>query len=200
MTDTVSESGLSVAVATHDDAPVVGRLLQLYLYDMADFTGETLNPETGQFDYAYFDEYWADPHRTPYLLRIGEQPVGFCLTNRWTLFYEPPESARSIAEFFVLKQYRRSGVGRTAALSILESNPGDWEIRALASNGAAVVFWGNVAATLRSRGHHSELLHSSDDRYAGFVWKLRVRSGAGLQTPVPATGHQNVRSARGLDG
>jgi predicted acetyltransferase len=46
-----------------------------------------------------------------------------------------------MAEFFIVRQYRRSGVGHQAARSIFTANPGRWELAIAAPNAGARAFW-----------------------------------------------------------
>lgn len=49
--------------ATVDDKPVVRRLLELYLHDFSEFSGQDLN-DHGEYGYRYLDHYWTDPGDT----------------------------------------------------------------------------------------------------------------------------------------
>lgn len=46
-----------------------------------------------------------------------------------------------IAEFFVMRKYRRHGVGAEAAVQLFARFPGDWTVRQQLSNPAATTFW-----------------------------------------------------------
>ena len=46
-----------------------------------------------------------------------------------------------IAEFFVMRKYRRHGVGTHAATRIFEQYPGRWTVREQVVNRAAAAFW-----------------------------------------------------------
>lgn len=52
----------------------------------------------------------------------------------------------NIAEFFVMKKYRRKGVGRVAAMKIFDMFHGGWEISQWINNLPAQNFWGKVIA------------------------------------------------------
>jgi predicted acetyltransferase len=52
-----------------------------------------------------------------------------------------------VAEFFVVRSARRSGVGSAAALALFDMFPGAWEVRIRRANPAALKFWAGVAAT-----------------------------------------------------
>jgi len=79
------------------------RLLAEYLFE---FDGQTA-------PYRYFDDYWAEPDRLPFLIEADGEVVGFCLIRLrgrdWT-----------VAEFTVIPEKRRQGVGREAVVAVLE--------------------------------------------------------------------------------
>jgi predicted acetyltransferase len=49
-----------------------------------------------------------------------------------------------MGEFFVLRKYRRSGLGRQLASGLFERFAGTWEVRELPSNTAAQTFWRRI--------------------------------------------------------
>ena len=102
-----------VVEASFQEKPVLHRLMQLYLYDSTEFTGEDAGQD-GVFTYRYFYEYWHETERFPFLIYCGVNLAGFSLVNSHTMVLEQG-AGRSIAEFFVMRKYRRRGVGRRAA-------------------------------------------------------------------------------------
>ena len=46
-----------------------------------------------------------------------------------------------MADFFILRRYRRYGVGTEAARQIWSRYPGPWEVRVMEANKAAHEFW-----------------------------------------------------------
>ncbi|MBA4179393.1 MAG: GNAT family N-acetyltransferase [Anaerolinea sp.] len=119
--------------------PVLRRLLELYLYDFTEFTGDDLN-EHGEFGYRYLDHYWVpnpDDQRFPFLIRVDGKLAGCALVRLRRGRY-------SMAEFFVMRRYRRGGVGAQAAKAVFARFPGDWEVWQLPSNLPAQAFWRKV--------------------------------------------------------
>jgi len=49
-----------------------------------------------------------------------------------------------ISEFFIMRNYRRRGVGAMVALHIFDMFPGKWEVQETANNRAAHAFWRKV--------------------------------------------------------
>jgi len=54
------------------------------------------------------------------------------------------EEAWDISEFFILRGYRKRGVGTQAARLIWKHLPGQWEVRVMESNVTALRFWGTA--------------------------------------------------------
>ena len=96
-----------------EDKPVLARLLELYRYDLSRFDGSRLNRH-GLFGYRYLDSYWTEKNRHPLLIIADGEVAGFVLVNDFCRLCEPGE-ANSIAEFFVLRNFRRKGIGKEAA-------------------------------------------------------------------------------------
>ncbi len=123
---------IEVVPATDDDRTVVRRLIQLYHYDFSEFDGADVNRH-GEYLHPYFDEYWTADDRRAFLFRADGNWAGFAFVYTG----EPHD----IAEFFVMRKYRRHGMGRRAAVSLFERFPGRWTVRQLPANTAATAFW-----------------------------------------------------------
>ena len=117
------------------DKAVLSRLLQLYLHDFSEFEGTDVGPH-GEFDYRYFDNYWTESERHPFLIEVSGATAGFAFVRAG--------SPHDMAEFFILRKYRRRHVGRTAARLVLAEFAGDWQVRQLRSNPAATTFWRSI--------------------------------------------------------
>ena len=114
----------------------MGRLLQLYLYDFSEFGGGDVGAD-GRFAYPYFENYWTEPERHPFLFGVGDAAAGFAFVRAPVLAGAPHD----MAEFFILRRYRRRDVGRVAATSVFEMFPGEWQVRQMRSNVSATAFW-----------------------------------------------------------
>jgi predicted acetyltransferase len=126
---------IEVVKAVDDDRPVVRRLLQLYHYDLSEFDGSDVDSH-GEYLHRYFDEYWLDRDREALLIRVNGTLAGLALVYTG----EPHD----VAEFFVMRKYRRRGVGRHAATSLFARLPGRWEVRQQLTNQSATAFWRSV--------------------------------------------------------
>lgn len=159
------------------------RLLQLYLHDFSELAprrsiyGEV--DASGLFPYPPgLDGYRREPDREPLLIRADGAVAGFVLLNRWSALDRPVD--RAVAEFFVLRKYRRAGVGTRAALQAFRDRPGRWEVAVASRNPAALRFWRHVAQALP--GGASE--HPGDGRrWSGPVLAFDSPGPSGLALP-----------------
>ncbi|WP_052715636.1 GNAT family N-acetyltransferase [Devosia chinhatensis] len=139
------QTSLLPAQAAH--RPLIANLIQLYLYDMTEFMPFPVGPD-GRFEYGFLDRFW----RFPYLILVDGEIAGFAL-----VVDQCPLTGRSpcffMAEFFVLKAYRRHGVGRAALEQVLAAHPGPWHIAVPLANRTGQGFWakalGNACTTPR---------------------------------------------------
>ena len=137
---------VALDVATMADAGLLANLLELYIHDLSGvFPGIELGAD-GRFGYGKLPLYWSEPEtRFPFLIRCDGRVVGFALATRGSPATDDP-SVFDVAEFFVLRRYRRSGVGRRAAVLLWNRFPGQWTVRASEGNPGALRFWTGVIA------------------------------------------------------
>ena len=130
--ETLEVDHIEVLEATVDDKPVLRRLLELYLHDFSELTDADVDAH-GRFGYPYLDLYWTEPERRPFLFRVAGRWAGFALVRTGV--------PHDMAEFFVLRKYRGSGVALQAAQALFAMFPGEWQVRQMAANTRASAFW-----------------------------------------------------------
>lgn len=141
-----------------EQKPLLKQLMQLYLYDFADYTQDDL-PENGFYSYPYLDLYWEEPGRYPFLIRADGQVAGFVLV-RITRDADGQE-INQIAEFFVLRKYRRRKVGQTAAWMAFDHFPGRWHVQEIPENQPAQRFWRKIINEY-TQGQFTEIADPED--------------------------------------
>ena len=125
--------------AACEDKPALQNLLQLYLHDYTEFGDDDDVDESGRFDYPHLDLYWTEPERHPFLIRADGKLAGLVLVRAGV-----GDEPTSIAEFFVMRKYRRRGVGRIAAHQVFSLFPGRWRVQQSPRNAGAQAFWRKV--------------------------------------------------------
>ncbi len=137
---------------------VVERLNQLYLYDFSEFGSRDVGPD-GLYEASYLDGFWSRQGRHAFLLEVDGRHAGFALVST------PDDGAHSIEEFFVMRKYRRKGIGASAATQLLDMFPGEWKVHQFASNVAAREFWRRVIDAHTS-GRFTETAHGGSEGWS----------------------------------
>lgn len=154
----MTQPEIRLVAAALDQKPVIANLVQLYLYDMTETMPFPVGAD-GRFEYGFLERFW----RFPYLIHAGDEIAGFAL-----VIDECPLTGRKpcwfMAEFFILKAYRRRGAGQAALEAALALHPGDWHIAVPRANASAMAFWG---ITLAPQGPRSR-----DITFEGDDWRL----------------------------
>ena len=135
---------VSVEPIPMEQKPVFIRMMELYRYDFSEFSGDDIS-EYGYFGYPYIDAYWREKGRYPFFIRVGGKLAGLALIRSCSE-YNDLSDPHHIAEFFVMKKYRRQGVGKAAAAKIFDTFPGGWEISYWKNNLPAQAFWKQVVS------------------------------------------------------
>jgi predicted acetyltransferase len=137
---------IEISRASFAEKSILRNLMQLYLYDFSPIDGADVD-KFGLYGYRILDQYWVESGRFPFLMRGDGQLVGFALLRRGTYFDEHPATKNrgmTVAEFFVMRKYRRQGVGKRTAFHLFDLYPGRWEVAQLSSNSPAQDFWRKV--------------------------------------------------------
>jgi predicted acetyltransferase len=155
--------------ALHHDAPILTNLFQYYVYDMSEIVDVDVGAD-GRFAPRPLDDYWSDAWRYPHIVRVDGNLAGFALVQQRSRI-TGDEHTWDVAEFFVMRKYRRHGVGSAVATRVFDAFRGYWEIRELKSNHAAIAFWRRVIAAY-TKGNFTEAV-LDDDRWHGPVQSFR---------------------------
>ena len=122
---------LVVDPASQEERLIVEAMMKRYLVDLG-----------GSGQYPHLETYWIEPQRSPYLLRVGGQAVGFALVE------QVDQRVSELVEFYVEAESRRRGIGRQAAEKLFGIHPGTWRVGVRSDNARGQHFW---RAMLRER-------------------------------------------------
>jgi predicted acetyltransferase len=159
------QPSIAVVRVAEEQRPVLRHLIDLYAYDFSEMLGLDLE-EDGRFRYHDLGPYWREPWRHPLLVRVDGKLAGFALVHERSRL-NGEDGIRDMAEFFILRRYRRQGTGARVAAELFDRFAGSWEIRVRSANAAALAFWRRVV-----------------DRYSGGRFKEAAWNDQVWQGPV----------------
>ena len=124
-----------------DEKPILRNLMQLCFHDYSEFNNEDVG-QFGLYDYKYLDHYWTEPERFAYFVKIDGKLAGFAIgMHNWL---ENGRHINILSEFFILRKYRRKGIGIKVAHQIFDEFPGRWSVGQETDNYPAQAFWRKV--------------------------------------------------------
>lgn len=135
-------ASVSLDPASPEERPLLQNLAQYYVYDFSEVLGMHVGDD-GRFGDFDLSPYWLEPWRHPFLLRVGHKLAGFALVSERSKITGESGTV-DMTEFFVLRSFRRQGVGRAAAFAAFDRFAGRWEVRQREENPAATAFWRRV--------------------------------------------------------
>jgi predicted acetyltransferase len=136
---------LSISKIGPDSEIVLRNLFEHYLQDMAEWFEVAAGYDTSLV--------WQQGYQA-YLAKVDDSMAGFALVGS-AAEWLGDIGAHDIHEFFVLRSFRRSGVGQRMAARVWDEQPGEWLVRVLEANAPAVGFW-RTAISKYSRGLYHE--------------------------------------------
>lgn len=161
----VGECNFQVVKANYEEKGVLRNLINLYEYDLSEFNGNEPN-SFGVFEYLYLDHYWTsqgieEEGRIPYLLKANDKLAGFVLINNFSCLGRV-DIEYTIAEFFVMKKWRRKGIGKAVAIELFKKHSGKWEVSQERENIDAQVFWRSIINEY-TKGNYEE--QKTDEKF-----------------------------------
>jgi len=167
---------IEVIPAGPEQQSILANLLALYMHDFSEFYDLEIGAD-GRFEYSSLPLYWSEPGRHPFLVRVQSKLAGFVLVKRGSEV-SGNETVWDMAEFFVLRGYRRQGIGTQIAHEVWRLFPGPWEVRVMRSNVSAQDFWARAISAFTGEATHPVQLESR-----GTCWKVFVFESPATSTP-----------------
>jgi len=121
---------------------ILENLISIYLHDLSEFTNDLKVNQNGRFEYEGLELYFIKEELKPLFIYLKDNIVGFILLNNGK--YVPQDIDFSVHEFFILKSYRRSGIGAKAMEGLFDKYKGKYRIVQLADNKLAINFWKSI--------------------------------------------------------
>ena len=130
-------SSLSISKIGPESDIVLRNLFEYYIHDMAEwFDIDTKDDGSYSYDTS---QIWQKGYDA-YLAKVGDSIAGFALIGS-AAEWLGDVGAHDIDEFFVIRRFRRSGIGQGMATFLWNERPGEWLVRVLEANVPAVPFW-----------------------------------------------------------
>ncbi|EAR08089.1 GNAT family N-acetyltransferase [Reinekea blandensis] len=160
---------MNITLQANPSYDIIRTLFQYYLYDMSEYTGWPPN-EHGSYDpdesVLDLKDYWTQPDHEAFLILVDGEMAGFCLIRP----YPFAPNLNEIGQFYVLRKFKRQGVGEAAFQKIVKNRPGDWLTRILPNNDGAKAFWFRVIEAHADHHHYSVSTELYRDIEMLFVW------------------------------
>jgi predicted acetyltransferase len=157
---------IEVLPATTEQEPVLANLLELYAHDFSEFSDLKIGVD-GRFGYEPLPLYWRESNRFPFLVRANGDLAGFVLVQQGSQVSGAGE-IWDVAEFFVLRGYRRHGVGLRVAHDVWRMLTGSWEVRVTDRNLVARAFWQRAVSEFTGVPAESDLTEVAGKRWHVF--------------------------------
>ena len=155
----------------------MANLLELYAHDFSEFFEIELG-EDGRFGYKDLPLYFRQPNRRAFLVRVDNKLAGLVLVKRG-LGLSAGKIVWDMAEFFVVRRYRRRGIGTYVAHEVWRQVPGLWEVRVMESNHTAHLFWAHTISAFTGETTLSRHVQTGGKSWRVFAFEAK---------PVPRSG------------
>lgn len=162
---------VELELVSFEQKSVLHNLMELCQHDYSEFGGEEVN-EHGLFGYRYLDHYWTEAGRFAYFVHVDGKLAGFALVRTLEDSHGP---TYSLAEFFILRKYRRQGIGGRAAGLVFGLFSGMWRVHQEAQNLPAQAFWQKVVGRYTA----GEFAEVSEGGWAGPIQEFRSAGADG---------------------
>jgi predicted acetyltransferase len=166
-----AERFIEVIPATPEQEPILANLLELYMHDFSEFLDLELGPD-GRFGYSNLSLYRLQPNRYPFLVRVNGRLAGLVLMKRGSAI-SGNAAVWDMAEFFVVRGYRRLGIGTAIAQEVWKRFPGRWEVRVMESNDSAHRFWEHAITKFAGKAVRSVRVEKGDKYWRLFSFESR---------------------------
>lgn len=148
---------------------ILANLLELYSHDFSEFMDLEIGAD-GRFGYPHLSIYWTDARRHPFLIKVEGKLAGFVFVQQGSQI-SVDENVWDVAEFFVLRGYRRHKIGVKAACLVWERFKGSWEVRVMERNLAAKEFWQRAVSEFAGREMHPTTFERDGKRWHVFSFQ-----------------------------
>jgi predicted acetyltransferase len=163
---------IAIVPATGADAPVLDRLRQLSAYDFSEYSGIDVDPN-GVFLPADDDEADTEDPVATFFIRVDGRLAGYAVVSRHVSYLDHG-GPFLVSSFFVMRKYRRCGVGEHVARALFARFPGRWEVATNPDREPAQTFWRRVIGRY-TEGTYQEATEGCE-RWDGPIWAFESKA------------------------
>lgn len=160
------EQGMSAElhVVTPADHQVLKNLLEYYLYEFSGYRDDIELNKQGYFGFQGYEQFLSEPFTT-FFITVHENLAGFAIVEE--KFSTNRDRCYCIREFFVVRKYRRRGIGKQVAWEIFNQFRGVWDICQIKANVRAQTFWRSIVSEY-TNGDYTEIIDENGKVYQIF--------------------------------
>lgn len=157
-------NAINLIQAAKTDYPILYNLARFYAYDISEFFGDEPGWEM-EDDGLYgvgvdYKKYFEDSNSFPFLVRYKNELAGFAIIDKDSI---DPSADFNMAQFFILRTYKRKGLGKQIAFQCFEKFKGSWEVHVMPKNETAHRFWRSIIHEFTSNNFSEKILKNKND-------------------------------------
>lgn len=150
---------VEVIEARHAEKAPIENLYPLYLHDLSEFSDADVDDQGRFMEPGALDSWWERDVLFPFLIRADANIAGFAFVCGAP--YVSKGRAYRLNDFFILRKYRRRGLGRAAATAVFDRFQGNWEVGWAPNNLPAAAFWRRTVEHYTAGSFHEGLVMES---------------------------------------
>jgi predicted acetyltransferase len=160
------EPTVSIIQATMDDYPCIQNMARFYVYDLSRECGSISSdwamPEDGLYESFDFKNYFEEPSRKAYLVKVYDEIAGFVLLNQAT---EDSTNNWNMGEFFIIAKFQGAGIATRVVKEIWNMHPGKWEVSVIPNNKSALKFWEKAISEFTGMAFNKQIKEVTYDEH-----------------------------------
>lgn len=152
-------TAVTLTAATREQEHTFDNLLQFYHHDATDWFPLDV-AQDGQYRFRPAARFWSSEGQHPFLIHVNDALAGFAVVDDEVT---DANSDFNMGYLFILRRYRKRGIGRHVAHQLFAQFRGNWEVYQVRENIEATAFWRRVINEF-TQGQYTECEQEIDGR------------------------------------
>jgi ribosomal-protein-alanine N-acetyltransferase len=123
------------------DYPIIQNMASYYAYDVSEYMGWPQQNDGKHSIGMDFIKYWQAENTFPLIIKYQDELVGFVIIDKNV---SDLSNDFNIAQFFILRKFKKKGIGRHIAFQCFDKFFGNWEVFVMPGNEGAYRFWRKI--------------------------------------------------------